>query len=51
MQRTLDGATEDEAGLYGAVERSLGKVDLIAGVRFAWQRQDNTGLAARDDTA
>ncbi len=52
--RTLDGAREDEAGLYGAVEWQLGKATLLTGGRLAWQRQENSGddlEGHQDDTA
>ncbi len=49
--RTLDGAHEDEAGLYGAVEWQVGQATLLAGGRLAWQRQENGGDAGDDDTA
>ena len=50
-QRTLDGGEEDEAGLYGAVERNVGRAVLLAGGRLSWQRQGNAGAADRDDLA
>ncbi len=50
-QRTLDGGEEDEAGLYGAVERNVGRAVLLAGGRLAWQRQANAGAASRDELA
>ena len=50
-QRTLDDAEEDELGLYGAVERNLGRAVLLAGGRLSWQRQGNAGAADRDDLA
>ncbi len=50
-ERTLDGAEEDEAGLYGALERNWGKAKLLAGARLAWQQQRNAGGPHRDDTA
>jgi iron complex outermembrane receptor protein len=50
-QRTLDRGEEDEAGLYGAVERNIGRAVLLAGGRLSWQRQGNTGAADRDDVA
>ncbi len=49
-QRTIDGGEEDELGLYGAVERNIGRAVLLAGGRLTWQRQGNGG-AARDDLA
>lgn len=48
-QRTLDGGEEDEAGLYGAFERNVGRAVLLAGGRLSWQRQGNAGVADRDD--
>ncbi len=50
-QRTLRGAEEDEAGLYGAFERNVGRAVLLAGGRLSWQRQGNAGAAERDDLA
>ena len=50
-ERTLDGAEEDEIGLYGAVERNLGPAVLLLGGRLSWQRQGNAGAAAKDDLA
>ena len=50
-QRTLDGAAEDEAGIYGAFERNVGRAVLLAGGRLAWQRQGNAGAADRKDLA
>ena len=50
-QRTLDGAEEDEVGLYGAVERNLGRAVLLAGGRLSYQRQGNAGAADREDLA
>ncbi len=49
--RTLDGAREEEAGLYGAVEWQLGQATLLAGGRLAWQGQENGGRERGDDTA
>ena len=51
FQRTLDGAAEDEAGLYGAIERNVGRAMLLAGGRLSWQRQGNAGAADRDELA
>ncbi|MFQ5349482.1 MAG: TonB-dependent receptor [Thermoanaerobaculia bacterium] len=50
-QRTLDGAEEDEAGLYGAFERNIGQAVLQAGGRLSWQRQANAGAVDREDLA
>lgn len=51
LQRSLDGAEEDEGGAYGAVEWGVGRATLLAGGRFAWQRQSNAGGSAESDTA
>jgi iron complex outermembrane receptor protein len=50
-QRTLDDGEEDEAGLYGAFERNLGRAVLLAGGRLSWQQQRNAGSGSRDDLA
>lgn len=47
---TLDGS-EDEAGLYGALRRGIGRATVEAGARFTYIRQDNAGFEAQDDTA
>lgn len=44
--RTLDGAEEDELGLYGVLEWSLGDAVLLTGGRAAFQRQSNRGGGA-----
>ena len=41
IQKTLDEASEDEAGAYGALEWNVGKAVVLAGGRFAWQQQQN----------
>ncbi|MDX1501277.1 MAG: TonB-dependent receptor [Thermoanaerobaculia bacterium] len=43
LQLTLDDAGQDEAGLYGAAEWNVGTLTLLAGGRYAWQRQTNGG--------
>lgn len=50
-QRTLDDGSQDEAGLYGAAEWNVGKVVIMAGARFSWQRQQNADRPATDDSA
>lgn len=47
---TLDGS-EDEAALYGALRRSVGRATVEAGARFTYLTQDNAGFASQDDTA
>ena len=47
---TLDGE-EDEAALYGALRRAVGRATVEAGARFTYLAQDNVGSASRDDTA
>lgn len=49
--RTLDGAREDELAGFGALHFRLGPVNLETGGRFTWQRQENVGFDAADDTA
>ena len=50
-QSSLDNAQEDEAGLYGAVEWNLGGAVILAGARYAWQRQRNADRPGADDSA
>lgn len=47
---TLDGS-EDEAALYGALRRAIGRATVEAGARFTYLTQDNAGFSAQDDTA
>ncbi len=49
--RTLDGATQDEAAVYGSVRWSLGPATFQAGGRFTWQQQQNGEASSRDDSA
>ncbi len=51
LQQTLDGAQEDEAGAYGALEWHVGSVTLLAGGRYAFQQQENGGVSGTDDGA
>lgn len=48
---TLEDAQEDEAGIYGALEWGWGPATILAGSRFAWQRQANGDEASLDDSA
>jgi iron complex outermembrane receptor protein len=50
-QATLHDGEEDEAGLYGASEWSIGRATALVGARFAWQRQSNAGGRSEDDAA
>ncbi len=50
-QRTLDGGEEDEAGLFGAFERNVGRSTLLVGGRYAYQRQQNASVPGTDDGA
>jgi len=47
----LDDGEEDEAGVYGASEWSIGRATALVGARFAWQRQSNAGHSGQDDAA
>jgi outer membrane receptor protein involved in Fe transport len=49
--RTLADAEQDETAAFGSVAWRLPGATLSAGSRFTWQRQDNAGAAATDDTA
>ena len=49
--RTLDGASQDEAAVYGSLRWSLGAATFLAGSRFTWQQQENGEAPSRDDTA
>ncbi len=52
LQETLSDASEEELGIYGAVETKLGhEATLLAGGRLAVQRQGNSGFESTDDTA
>ena len=48
-QSTLDDGQEDELGLYGAGEWNVGRVVILAGARFAWQRQQNADRPSASD--
>lgn len=50
-QSTLEDGEEDEGGIYGASEWSVGKATLQVGGRFAWQRQANDGGSSAEDSA
>jgi hypothetical protein len=50
LATTLDGE-EDEAALYGALRRAVGRTTVEAGARFTYLRQGNAGFASQDDTA
>jgi iron complex outermembrane receptor protein len=50
-QASLRDGREDEAGLYGALEWNWGSAVIVAGGRFAWQRQQNADQPSSDDTA
>ncbi|NIM63410.1 MAG: hypothetical protein GTN89_03640, partial [Acidobacteria bacterium] len=47
----LDDGEEDEAGLFGAVERNVGRAMVLFGGRFTHQRQKNAGASGSDDDA
>ena len=51
FQQTLNGAEEDEAGAYGALEWNVGSVTVLAGGRYAFQQQKNAGVDGTDDGA
>ncbi len=57
---TLDGASQDEAAIFGSVRWSLGPATFQAGGRFTWQQQQNgedsspqrgANVTRRDDSA
>lgn len=47
----LDGAEEDELGLFGSVRWGWGSAAFQSGIRYTFQRQGNAGFASRDDSA
>lgn len=50
-QHTLDDGEDNEFGLYGALEWNVGRAVLLAGARFAYQRQKNALLPSTEDNA
>lgn len=50
-QRSLNGASLDEAAGYGSLLWRLPGATLSAGGRFTWQEQGNAGFEDVDDTA
>jgi len=49
--QTLEDASEDQLGAYGAIEWNMGEMSAVAGARATWQRQKNGNLARSDDSA
>lgn len=47
----LDGAEEDELGVFGSARWGWGSAAFQAGARVTLKRQENTGFARRDDEA
>lgn len=47
----LDGAEEDELGLFGSARWNWGSASFQSGLRMTLQRQNNAGFRSRDDEA
>jgi len=51
VQKTLDDAESNEAGVYGSMEWNLGRAVVVAGARFSYQSQRNASDPSSSDTA
>lgn len=51
VQKTLDDGEDNEAGLYGSMEWNVGRAVVLAGARFAYQRQSNADQPGTSDRA